>query len=77
LGDSYKQVSKLNVNEMQQSYLVERAPGVAVGNDTVETNLVEVRCLKLQHLVDTSAVYFIRCLEDLLVVTLAAEARSD
>jgi hypothetical protein len=34
--------------------LVEGRPGVTVGNNTVEHDLVEVRCLKLKHLVDTS-----------------------
>ena len=56
---------------------MERAPGVAIGNDTVEADLVKVGSLKLQHLVDTSAVYLIRGLEDLLVITFTAEAGSD
>lgn len=56
---------------------MERTPGVAVGNDTVETDLVEVGRLELQHLVDTSTVDLIRCLENLLVVALTTEPRSD
>ena len=50
---------------------------MAVGNNTVETDLVEVGRLELQHLVDTSTVDLIRCLEDLLVITLTTESRSD
>lgn len=50
---------------------------MAVGNDTVQTNLVEVGCLELQHLEDTSAVYFIRSLSNLWVNTVTAEARCD
>jgi hypothetical protein len=56
---------------------VERAPGVTVGNDTVQTNLVEVGCLELQHLEDTGTVYLIRCLSDLGVDVITTEARRD
>lgn len=47
---------------------------MAVGNDTVKTDLVQVGCLKLQHLVDASAVDLIRGLEHLLIITLTTEA---
>lgn len=50
---------------------------MTVGNDTVKTNLVEVRCLELKHLVDTGAVYFIRCLANFVIVTLTTEACGD
>lgn len=50
---------------------------MAVGNDTVKTNLVEVGSLKLQHLVDTSTVDGVSGLTDLLVVTLATKAGSN
>jgi hypothetical protein len=50
---------------------------VAVGNDTVKTDLVEVGCLELQHLEDTGAVYLIRCLSYLRVDIVTAEARCD
>lgn len=43
---------------------------VTVGNDTVETNLVEVGCLELQHLVDTSPVDLVGCFLDLLLSTI-------
>lgn len=42
---------------------------MTVGNDTVKTNLVEVRCLELEHLVDTSPVDLVGCLLDLLLST--------
>jgi hypothetical protein len=45
--------------------LVKRRPGVAVGNDTVKHDLVEVRCLKLEHLVDTSTANLVSNLLDL------------
>jgi hypothetical protein len=50
---------------------------VAVCDDTVQTNLVEVGGLKLQHLEDTSAVYLIRCLAYLGIDIITTEARSD
>ena len=59
---------------IEATYFVQRAPGVAVGDDSVKANLVKIGRLKLQHLVDTGAVYFIRGLQNLLVVTLTAEA---
>lgn len=55
------------------AYLMKRAPGVTVGNDTVQTNLVEVGCLELQHLKDTSAVYLIRSLSNLGVHIVTTE----
>lgn len=45
--------------------LMERRPGMAVCNDTVETNLVQVWCLELQHLVDSSTVDGVGSLADL------------
>jgi len=42
---------------------------VTVGNDTVKANLVEVGCLELQHLVDTSPVDLVGCVLDLLLST--------
>jgi hypothetical protein len=56
---------------------VKRAPSVTVSNDTVQTNLVEVGSLELQHLKDTGAVYFIRCLPYLRVDIVTAETRGD
>lgn len=50
---------------------------MAVGNNSIQPNLMKVGSLELQHLMDSGAVYFIRCLQDLLVITLTAEARSD
>jgi len=51
------------------TYLVKRAPGVPICNDTVQADLVEVRRLQLQHLVDARAVYFIRGLADVSVAS--------
>jgi hypothetical protein len=45
--------------------LVKRRPGMAVGNDTVKHDLVKVRCLKLEHLVDTSTANLVSNLLDL------------
>jgi hypothetical protein len=56
---------------------VERTPGVAVGDDTVKTDLVKVGCLELQHLVDASPVYLIRSLANLLIVALTTKAGSN
>ena len=42
------------------------APCVAVGNDTVQANLMKVGCLKLQHLVDARAIDLIRSLANLI-----------
>ena len=42
---------------------------MTVGNDTVKTNLVEVGCLELEHLVNTSPVDLVGCLLDLLLST--------
>jgi hypothetical protein len=50
---------------------------VAVGDNTVKTNLVEVGGLKLQHLVNTSTVDGVSSLADLLVVALTTKARSN
>ena len=50
---------------------------MAVGNDTVKTNLVEVRGLELQHLVNTSTVDGVSGLADLLVISLTTKAGSD
>lgn len=50
---------------------------MAVGDDAVQTNLVEVGCLKLQHLEDTGTVYLIRCLANLGVDVVTTEARGD
>ena len=43
---------------------------MTVGNDTVKTNLVEVRCLELEHLVDTSPVNPVGSILDLLLSTI-------
>jgi hypothetical protein len=56
---------------------VERAPCVAIGDNTVQTNLVEIGCLELQHLKDTGAVDLIRCLSDLGIDIVATESRCD
>jgi len=51
---------------------------VAVGNDSVKTNLVEVGGLKLQHLVDTSAVDLVGSIANLLGSTITTtEASGD
>lgn len=50
---------------------------MTIGNDTVQTNLVKVRCFKLQHFEDTGAVNFIRRLADLRVDIIAAKTRCD
>ena len=50
---------------------------MAVGNDTVKTNLVEVGGLELQHLVNTSTVDGVSGLADLLVISLTTKAGSD
>ena len=50
---------------------------MAVGNNTVQTNLVEVGCLKLQHFEDTGTVYLIRGLSDLGIDVVTTEARGD
>jgi hypothetical protein len=49
---------------------------VTVGNDTVKTNLVEVGCLELQHLVDTSPVDLVGCVLDLLLSTIGVAESS-
>ena len=56
---------------------MERTPCVAVGDDTVKTDLVKVRCLELQHLMNTSTVDGVSSLANLLVIALTAEAGSD
>ena len=48
-GDSMAVAERSLGNE-----LVKRRPGVTVGNNTVEHDLVKVWCLKLKHLVNTS-----------------------
>ncbi|KAI6766053.1 hypothetical protein HG530_007123 [Fusarium avenaceum] len=45
--------------------LVKRRPSVAIGNDTVKHDLVEVRSLKLEHLMDTSTANLVSNLLDL------------
>lgn len=51
---------------------------MAVGNDSVKTNLVEVGGLKLQHLVDTSAVDLVGSIANLLGSTITTtEASGD
>lgn len=51
---------------------------MTVGNDSIETNLVEVGGLKLKHLVNTSAVDGICCVGNLLGGTIGtAEASGD
>jgi len=51
---------------------------VAVGNDSVKTNFVEVGGLKLQHLVDTSAVDLVGSIANLLGSTITTtEASGD
>ena len=39
---------------------------MTVGNDSVKTNLMEIWCLELQHLVDTSSVDFIGSLANFI-----------
>ena len=51
---------------------------MAVCDDTVQTNLVEIRRLELQHLVDAGAVDLIRGLADVLCrIIRTAKTRSD
>lgn len=51
---------------------------MAVGNDSVKTNFVEVGGLKLQHLVDTSAVDLVGSIANLLGSTITTtEASGD
>lgn len=50
---------------------------MAVGDDTVQTDLVKVGGLQLQHLVDASTVNGVCGLANLLVVAFATEASSD
>jgi hypothetical protein len=45
--------------------LVKRRPSMAVSNNTIKHNLMQVRCLKLQHLMDTSTADLISNLLDL------------
>lgn len=45
--------------------LMQRAPSMTVRDDTIQANLVEIRSLKLQHLVDARAIDLIRSLADL------------
>ena len=72
-GVSWEFVSTYSMDVLLRVvYLVERAPGVAVSDDTVETDLVEVRSLQLQHLVDAGAVDLVRSLADLLGGIVAA-----
>jgi len=57
---------------------VEWRPGVAVCDNAVETDLVQVGGLELQHLEDTSAVDLVRSLTNLwLGIVCAAESRVD
>jgi hypothetical protein len=56
---------------------MKRAPGVTIGDDTVQTDLVEVGCLELEHLEDTGAVYLIRCFTDLGVDVITTKSRCD
>ena len=50
---------------------------MAVGDDTVKTDLVKIGCLQLQHLVNASTVDGVSSLANLLVVAFATEASSD
>ena len=50
---------------------------MAVGDDTVKANLVEVGCLELQHLEDTGAVDLIRSPANLRVGIITTESRCD
>ena len=50
---------------------------MAVGDNTVKTDLVKVRCLELQHLMDTSTVDGVGSLADLLVVAFTTKAGSN
>ena len=43
---------------------------MTVGNDTVQHDLVQIRCLKLQHLVDTGPADLIRHDLDTLLITI-------
>src|SRR5690242_8312079 len=70
-------VSSGTVGLREAAYLVERAPCVAIGNDTIKTDFVKVGRLQLQHLVDASTVDGVSRFTDLLVVTLATEASSN
>lgn len=56
---------------------MEGAPCVAVGDNTVQTNLVEVGSLELQHLKDTGAIYLIRCLPYFGIDVITTEAGCD
>lgn len=49
---------------------------MTVGNDTVETNLVKVRGLELQHLVDTSPVDLVGSILNLLLSTVGVAESS-
>ena len=49
------------------------APCVAIGNDTVQADLVKIGCLELQHLVNTSTVDGVSGLADLLVISLTTK----
>jgi hypothetical protein len=50
---------------------------VAIGDDTVQPNFMEVGCLKLQHLVNTSTVDGVSGLANFLVIALTTKAGSD
>jgi hypothetical protein len=50
---------------------------MTIRNNTVKTNLVEVGCLKLQHLENTGAIYLIRSLSYLGVDVVTTKARCD
>lgn len=49
---------------------------VAVCNDTIKHNLVQVGGLKLQHLVDTIAIDLVSCIPDLLASSICATETS-
>lgn len=50
---------------------------MAVSDDTVKTNLVQIGCLELQHLVNTSAVDLVGSLEHFFVVALTTKTSCD
>jgi len=49
---------------------------VAICDDSVQADFVEIRCLQLQHLMDAFLVDLIRCLADLLGCAIRAPETS-
>ncbi|CAI6341799.1 unnamed protein product [Periconia digitata] len=65
-GESCSLYQLCSSAKVRLTHFVERAPCVTIGDDTVQTNLVKVRSLQLQHLVDASTVDLICSLTDFL-----------